>query len=96
MSAVNKGAKRPVNNPVLLWSKRKLWTVRIVLLLLIGGWFAVGFYLHYQVTQTRAKLEQERIEAARHNEFLRRGAQYRQDLEQRTGSPRVRNAFDGR
>lgn len=91
-----KGAKGPVNNPVLLWSKRKLWTVRIVLLVLIGSWFAIGFYLHHQVTQNRAKLEQERIEAARHNEFLRRGAQYRQDLQERTGNPRVRNAFDGR
>ncbi len=96
MNAQNPGARRPVKNPVLLWSKRKLWTVRIVLLVLLFSWFAIGFYLHQQVVHNRAKLEQERIEAARHNEFLRRGAQYRQDLQERSGAPRVRNAFDGR
>lgn len=90
------GVKHSVNNPVLLWSKRKLWTVRLVLLALLGSWFAIGFYLHHQVVQNRTKLEQQRIETARHNEFLRRGAQYRQDLQQRTGTPRVRNAFDGK
>ena len=64
--------------------------------ILLIAWFALGIYLHVQAAQSRAKVEQNRIEAARRAEFMRRGAQYQQDLQQRTQSPRVRNVFEGR
>lgn len=88
--------KQTVTNPVLLWSKRKLWTVRIVLIVLVGAWISAWLYLHYQIKQGRAKVAQSRIEETRRQEFLRRGAQYKQDVEQRNQAPRVRNVFDGR
>lgn len=85
-----------VSTPLQHWvknNKRKI--------LLVGGgvliaWLSLGIYLHVQVVQSRAKVEQNRIEQARHDEFLRRGAQYKQALQQRTAPSRVRNAFDGR
>lgn len=69
--------------------------------LLLGGvliiaWFALGIYLHQQVVQSRARVAQSKIEDARRQEFLRRGAQYKQDLRQRTQTPQTRNVFDGR
>ena len=76
-------------------SKRK-WGFIVLGSVLVIAWFALGIYLHVQAVQSRAKVEQNRIEEARRQEFLRRGAQYKQELEQRNQAPRVRNAFDGR
>lgn len=76
--------------------KPKLRKILIVLVGMLFAWFILGIYLHVQVAQSRAKVEQSRIEQARHDEFLRRGAQYKQDLQQRATPSRVRNAFDGR
>ena len=75
---------------------RTVWKIRIILLGLLGIWIAGALYFHYQVKQDEQRIEQARIEQARHDEFLRRGAQYRQDLQERTNPSRVRNAFDGR
>ena len=86
---------KPVN-PVLLWSKRKLWTVRVILLVIVVGWVGLWFYLHHQVRVARAKVEQNRIEASRRNEFLRREAQYKQDLSNFNQGVRSRNVFEGR
>ena len=77
-------------------SKRTLWTIRIVLLGLVGIWLVVATYLHYQVRQARAAVEQERIEANRRQEYVRRGVQYKQELQERTQTPQTRNAFDKR
>ena len=84
------------DDSVLLWSKRKLWTIRIVLLILISVWGTLWLYFHHQIRIGRAKVEQNRIEETRRQEFLRRGAQYQQDLQQRATPSRVRNALDGR
>ena len=75
-------------------SKRTLWTIRIVLLGLVGIWLAGAMYLHSQVKQARAAVEQERIEANRRQEYVRRGVQYKQALQERTQTPQTRNAFD--
>lgn len=96
MSNVKKGAQPPVDNPILLWPKPKLWTVRILLWILIIGWFALGYYLHDQAAKSRAKVERNRIEAQRQEEILRRAAQYRQSLQDRNQASSVRNVFDGR
>lgn len=76
------------------FSKRTLWTIRIVLLGLVVSWFSLGIYLHYQAKASRAKVEQNRIEQSRRNEFLRRGAQYRQELEEFNQGVHSHNAFD--
>ena len=76
-------------------SKRK-WVWIALGSVLIIAWFALGIYLQLQVVQSRAKVEQKRIEQARRQEFLRRGVQYKQDLQQRAAPSGVRNAFDGR
>ena len=81
-----------VDNPVLLWSKRKLWTVRIVLIVLVGAWVGTWLYLHYQIKQGRAKVEQYHMQIARQEQRARRDAIYRQDMNQRTH--RVRNAVE--
>ena len=65
-------------------------------IILVIAWFGLGLYLHVQVVHSREKVAQNRLEAQRKEEFLRRDAQYRQDLERRTQAPRVRNVFDGR
>lgn len=78
------------------FSPRTVWKIRIVLLGLLGIWVVGALYFHYQVKQDEQRIEQNRIEEARRQEFLRRGAQYRQDLQQRATPSRVRNAFDGR
>ena len=79
-----------------IWFKRKARTILIVLTVMVIAWFGLGIYLHVQVVQSRAKVEQNRIEEARRQEFMRRGVQYKQELQQRTQTPRVRNVFDGR
>ncbi|MBQ8033290.1 MAG: hypothetical protein IJ266_05010 [Elusimicrobiaceae bacterium] len=78
------------------FSKRTLWTIRGVLLGLAVMWFSLGIYLHHQAAQSKAKVERNRIEAARRQEFQRRGAQYRQDLQNFNQGVRSRNVFDGR
>lgn len=74
-------------------SKKVIWRIRFVLLSLVGIWLAGAMYLHSQVKQARAAVEQERIEANRRQEFLRRGVQYQQELQERT---QTRNAFDAK
>ncbi len=78
------------------WPKYKLWTALGLFLFLLFAWFALGIYLHMELSQSRAKVEQARLEAQRREERLRRGARYQQDLQQRTQAPQTRNAFDGR
>lgn len=82
-------------NNIRLGPKGKIWVLVIMSIITIA-WFALGIYLHVQVVQSRAKVEQSRIEEARRQEFLRREAQYKQDLQERNQAPRVRNVFDGR
>lgn len=81
---------------LVIVSNRKMQIILGVVSVLVLLWLALGIYLQGQVKQSRAKVAQSRIEEARRQEFLRRGAQYKQDLEQRAMPSRVRNAFDGR
>ena len=76
-------------------SKRK-WGLMILGGILVIAWFALGIHLHMQAVQGRAKVEQNRIERARRQEFMRRGVRYKQGLQERTQTPRGRNVFDGR
>ena len=78
------------------WFESKLKILLVVLSVLLVAWFGLGMYLHIQVAQSRARVEQSRIEANRRNEFSRRGAQYRQELDEFNQGVRSRNAFDGR
>ncbi len=77
-------------------SKRTVWKIRILLIALVGLWIAGGLYLNNQVKQDEKRIEQARLEAQRRDERLRRGARYRQDLQERTQAQQTRNAFDGR
>ncbi len=86
---------RPLS-PSQLWVRNNRGKILLVLGILIIAWFSLGFYLRHEVKVSRAKVEQNRIEESRRQEFMRRGAQYQQDLQQRTQTPRVRNVFDGR
>ena len=81
---------------IVPWTPRRLWTVRLILLILISGWALLWLHVHHNVKVSRAKVETARLEAQRRDERLRRGAQYRQDLQERTQAPQTRNAFDGR
>ena len=75
---------------------RKKWVILTISILITVAWFSLGIYLHQQVRESRAKVEQARLEAQRRDERLRRDARYRQDLQERTQAPQTRNAFDGR
>lgn len=76
-------------------SKRAIWMVRVMFCLFII-WLIGAIYLHQQVVQSRAKVEQNRIAAQRKEERIRRAAQYQQDVQQRTKAPQKRNAFGGK
>lgn len=95
MNPVNqqKVFRQTLDTPLLLWSKRKLWTVRIIILVVIGSWVVLWSYLHHQVKQSKARLEQARIEQARKREATRRGAQYQQQLQQRSQALQTRSPF---
>ena len=80
---------------IRLGPKSKFW-VLVILSVMVVAWFILGIYLHVQVVQSRSKVEQNRIETSRRQEFLRRGAQYKQDLQQRNQPSKARNVFDGR
>ncbi len=75
---------------------RTVWKIRFVLLGLLSIWIVGALFLHYQVKKDEQRIEQSRIEAARRQEFQRRGAQYRQDLQNFNQGVRSRNVFDGR
>lgn len=97
MNGVNNQFKRQISfQPQEPFSKRTLWTIRLVLLGLTIAWFSLGIYLHFQAKVSRAKVEQNRIEAERRQDFLRRSTQYKQQVQERTQGTRSRNLFDGR
>jgi hypothetical protein len=80
----------------VVWPK---WKIRLFfgsIIVVLVAWFGLGIYLHQQVVQSRTKVEQARIEQNRRQEFLRRDAQYKQDLQRRTQAPQSRNVFEGR
>ena len=85
-----------VEQPFVMPSKRTIWIVRLVVLGLVGIWVAGAVYLHSQVRDARAKVEQNRLEAQRQEQRLRRGANYQQRVQERTYMPATRNAVDGR
>ncbi len=76
------------------FSKPVTWMIRIGLIALIILWVAGGLYLNNQVKQDELRIQQARMEAQRQDTRLRMEAQYQQELQQRTRSPRTRNAFD--
>lgn len=78
----------------IVWTPRKLWITRIVLLVLILVWVSLWFYVHRQVVQARAKVEQHRIEALHRAQRAQREALYQQQMDQRQNMPRVRNVMD--
>ncbi len=82
--------------PIPEFSKPTLWVSVTVIALLGILWIAGGLYLNQQVKKDEERIQQARIEASRREEFLRRGAQYKQDLQQRMAPSGVRNALDGR
>lgn len=75
---------------------RTVWKIRFVLLGLLSIWILGAWFFHHQVKQDEQRIEQSRIEAARRQEFQRRGAQYRQDLQNFNQGVRTRNVFDER
>ena len=80
---------------VQLPSARFVWTFRLVLLGLFILWLAGGLYLQYRVDELSQRIERKKIEAARREEFLRRGAQYQQQLKEFEQRSRSRT-LDGR
>ncbi len=85
-----------MNTPqdIYIPSKRTIWTIRLVLLGLFGIWLAGTIYLHQEIKESRAKVEQKRMEAQRREERVRRGAQYQQAVQERSRKPQSRNALD--
>ena len=88
-----KGNTPSVQGP---FSPKTIWILRTVIVGLFIAWLSCMCYLHNQIQQDKAKLEQRRLEASRRQELMRRGAQYQQNLQQRSGLSRVRNVLDGR
>ncbi len=88
--------RKASNRTIPQFSKSTVWTVRGIILLLLVLWIMGGVYLSNQIKQDEQRIEQSRIEAARRQEFQRRGAQYRQDLQNFNQGVRTRNAFDER
>ena len=80
---------------IQLGPRSKFW-ILVLMSILTLAWFALGIYLHVEAAKSRAKVEQNRLEAQRREEFMRRGVQYQQELQQRNQAPRVRNVFEGR
>ncbi len=72
---------RFLQNVSVLWAQRKVRVVFAILMGLLIAWLALGYYLHVQVKNSRAKVEQARIEANRRQESARRQATYQQALE---------------
>ena len=85
-----------VEQPFVIPSKRTIWTIRLVVLGLIGIWIAGAVYLRMQVRDARAKVEQNRLAAQRQEQRLRRGAIYQQRVQEHNYVPATRNALDGR
>lgn len=85
-----------MNTPqdIYIPSKRTVWTIRIVLLGLFGIWLTGTIYLHQEIKESRARVEQARLEAQRREERVRRGAQYQQAVQERSRKPQSRNALD--
>lgn len=79
-----------------VFSRKALWIGRIVIVCLFALWLVCVCYLRAQIRRDKAKVEQNRIEAARREEFLRRGVQYRQELDEFNQGVRSRNVFDGK
>ena len=78
------------------FSKPMTWIIRIGIVSLFLLWIAGGLYLNYQVKQDERRMEEARLEAQRREDRIRRGAQYKQELQERNQTPRARNVFDGR
>ena len=78
------------------FSARTVLIIRLVIVSLLFIWVAGGMYLHHQVKQDEQRIEQNRIEQSRRDEFLRRGAQYKQRLNEFNTGSRSRNVFDER
>ncbi len=76
--------------------KAVIWVFRVVICGLIALWVVGGIYLNNQVKQDEARIEQARLEAQRRDERLRRTAQYRQELQERSKKPQSTNVFEGR
>lgn len=88
---------RPSSKRVIpQFSKSTLWIARFIIFILVTLWIVGGLYFHNQVKQDEQRIEQNRLEAQRQEEIKRREAQYKQALQQRNQSPRVRNVFEGR
>ena len=85
-----------VNLPAPKFSRSVTMIIRAGMVLLVVLWIAGGLYLNMQVKQDEQRIEQARIEQNRRQEFLRRDAQYKQDLQRRTQGPQTRNVFEGR
>lgn len=83
-----------VNRPAVVLSKRTIWLIRILLVIIIGGWISLAVYLHRQVAQSRAKVERNRALAAQEERRIRRNAAYQYELQER-GNVRVQNAVTG-
>lgn len=86
----------PLETNTAQLSKKAAWILRIIVVGLFSLWLMCVFYLRAQIRRDEAKVERNRIEAARRQEFQRRGAQYRQDLQNFNQGVRTRNVFDER
>ncbi len=84
------------NRQIPQFSRPVVWVLRIAIIGLFSLWIAGGLYLNYQVKQDERRIEETRLEAQRREERIRRGTQYKQELQERTQTPRSRNVFEGR
>ena len=83
-----------VNRPYPQFSKRTVWMIRAVMIVLFALWVAGGLYLNNQVKQDEQRIEQARLEVQHKEERLRRTAQYQQTVQERSRKPQSRNALD--
>ncbi len=92
MKRVNASA---MNRPPVVLSKRTIWLLRLLLVVIIGGWISLAVYLHRQVAQSRAKVERNRAMAAQEERRIRRNTAYQYELQERGNMSRVQNAVYG-
>ena len=76
-------------------SRRTIWIVRIVFLMLFSIWVAGAIYLHNQVKKDRAIVEKARQEEQHQLQRQRRNAVYQYQMQERGNPSRVQNAVYG-
>lgn len=86
------------NKKPIVFSKKTIWIIRLVLLFLFTVWVSGGFYLYAELQKSTRALELARIEAQKKEESLRREVQLKRVYSQERQNPQdsvMNAAVDG-